>query len=125
MTNSTDEIRAVYEKFKHLDIVFQNWETDIELPAVYKVAAEMYRAIKIAAEQEKQPDALDELKELRALGWMVAVHNDYRLNGEFHTFWLMTHADGRYIKGEGLSDVEAIASLREQAKQREDVEEIK
>lgn len=45
---------------------------------------------------------------LRLSGWMVAVHNDYRLNGELHTFWLLTHPNGRWIKGEGKTDEEAI-----------------
>lgn len=48
------------------------------------------------------------LEELRAAGWSVAVHNDYRLNGEPHTFWLFTHPNGRWIKGEGRTDDEAI-----------------
>ena len=28
------------------------------------------------------------LSRLRASGWAVAVHNDYRLNGDQFTFWL-------------------------------------
>jgi hypothetical protein len=39
---------------------------------------------------------------------MVAVHNDYRLNGELHTFWLFTK-DDRAVKGEGKTDAEALA----------------
>lgn len=50
----------------------------------------------------------DGLTTLRADGWRVAVHNDYRLNGEDYTFWLFTHPDGRWIKGEGRTDNEAI-----------------
>lgn len=49
------------------------------------------------------------LQELRDDGWMVAVHNDYRLNGKTMTFWLFTHTDGRWIKGEGATDSEALA----------------
>lgn len=49
------------------------------------------------------------LKRLRKTGWMVAVHNDYRLNGEFMTFWLLTHPDGTWIKGEGKTDKSALA----------------
>jgi len=49
--------------------------------------------------------------EIRALGWAVAVHNDYRLNGEAHTFWLFTK-DGRAVKGEGRTDAEALAQVR-------------
>ncbi|AOG02861.1 hypothetical protein [Bosea sp. RAC05] len=49
--------------------------------------------------------------DIRALGWAVAVHNDYRLRGEAHTFWLFTK-DGRAIKGEGLSDADALNQVR-------------
>lgn len=48
------------------------------------------------------------LDTMRSWGWMVAVHNDYMLNGERFTFWLFTHPDGRYIKGEGRSDFAAL-----------------
>ena len=48
----------------------------------------------------------DYLSALRGEGWTVAVHNDYRLNGESRTFWLFTK-DGRAIKGEGRTDEEA------------------
>lgn len=50
--------------------------------------------------------------DLRAEGWTVAVHNDYRLNGVPHTFWLLTHPDGRYVKGEGRTDAEALTAIR-------------
>lgn len=46
---------------------------------------------------------------LHKAGWRVAVHNDYRLNGQDHTFWLFTHPNGRWIKGEGRNDAEALA----------------
>lgn len=51
------------------------------------------------------------LEALRADGWSVAVHNDYRLNGEAHTFWLFTK-DGRAVKGEGRTDAEALDAVR-------------
>jgi hypothetical protein len=41
------------------------------------------------------------LRRLRACGWMVAVHNDYRKGKKLFTFWLMTREDGRFLKGEG------------------------
>ena len=44
---------------------------------------------------------------LRAQGWSVAVHNDYRLNGVAHTFWLFTKGD-LCAKGEGRTDGEAL-----------------
>jgi hypothetical protein len=49
--------------------------------------------------------------EIRALGWVVAVHNDYRLNGEPYTFWLFTK-DGCAVKGEGRTDAEALDQVR-------------
>jgi hypothetical protein len=63
--------------------------------------------------------------DIRALGWTVAVHNDYRLNGEPHTFWLFTKPNptftpgnpfGGYdccVKGEGKTDAEALNAVRE------------
>lgn len=58
--------------------------------------------------------------DLRALGLMVAVHNDYRLNDVPHTFWLMTlpNEDGTALafKGEGVNDAEALDQIRAQVK---------
>lgn len=63
------------------------------------------------------PDAFETLTELRARGFMVAVHNDYRTNtsagdNQVWTFWLLTHANGRFFKGEGPSDAEALWDIR-------------
>jgi hypothetical protein len=41
----------------------------------------------------------------------VAVHNDYRLGGIAHTFWLFTKGD-KCAKGEGLTDADALNSIR-------------
>lgn len=60
------------------------------------------------------PSLLEMLAYVRGEGWMVAVHNDYTLGGRFMTFWLFTHGDGRYLKGEGPSDVEALIPIWEQ-----------
>ena len=51
------------------------------------------------------------LAKLREAGWSVAVHNDYRIGGVAHTFWLFTHADGRWAKGEGTTDFEALRDI--------------
>ena len=48
------------------------------------------------------------LTRLRALGWSVAVHNDYKSNGLPMTFWLFTHPNGLWVKGEAASDEEAL-----------------
>jgi hypothetical protein len=50
--------------------------------------------------------------DIRAQGWAVAAHNDYRLNGESFTFWLFTKGD-RAVKGEGRTDTEALEEIRE------------
>ncbi len=47
---------------------------------------------------------------LRELGWSVAVHNDYRLEGVPHTFWLFTMGD-RCVKGEGRTDEDALRAV--------------
>jgi len=54
--------------------------------------------------------------DLRAQGLTVAVHNDYRQDGEDRTFWLMTYARPGHptcaYKGEGKSDAEALDQIR-------------
>lgn len=55
--------------------------------------------------------------DLREAGLTVAVHNDYRQDGEPRTFWLMTAVHkGQMIalKGEGKSDEEALDLIRGQ-----------
>ena len=59
------------------------------------------------------------LARLRAMGWCVGIHNDYRVAGEARRLWLLTKPEGSYVKGEGtgegtaLSEAEAaIAVLR-------------
>lgn len=49
--------------------------------------------------------------DIRAQGWSVAVHNDYRLGGQSHTFWLFTRGN-QCVKGEGTSDAQALAVVR-------------
>lgn len=51
----------------------------------------------------------------RCNGWSVAVHNDYRLNGESMTFYLLTHPRGIYAKGEGKTDLEALQAAHKEA----------
>ena len=62
--------------------------------------------------EKMTPNLLEHLlKRMRDHGWMVAVHNDYRQGGEFHTFWLFTHENGYFLKGEGKTDVEALSEV--------------
>ncbi len=58
-------------------------------------------------QEETFDTARSALFNLRQTGWAVAVHNDYRLNGESFTFWLFTKGD-RCVKGEGRTDAEAL-----------------
>ena len=51
------------------------------------------------------------LEQLRSDGWRVAVHNDYMLNGELHTFWGLTRGCC-FVKGEGRTDGEALADAQ-------------
>jgi len=54
------------------------------------------------------------LESLYDQGWVVAVHNDYRLNGGLFTFWGFTRGN-EWIKGEGISDEEAQEKARDAA----------
>ncbi len=76
-------------------------------PTIDELTAARIDALKaqIAAAARSSPN------DLRALGWVVAVHNDYRLDGVDHTFWLLTK-NGRAVKGEGKSDAEALDEIR-------------
>lgn len=64
----------------------------------------------LEAERKKVADG--SANDLRTAGLTVAVHNDYRLNGEAHTFWLMVRKDGMSFKGEGKTDAEALNQIR-------------
>jgi hypothetical protein len=61
------------------------------------------------AQREGQRRSLTSmLRILRENGWTVGVHNDYRQGGKLMTFWLFTHPSGRWLKGEGESDENAV-----------------
>ena len=72
-------------------------------------AIQRARAEKTEADNERLREALPD--DIRAAGWTVAIHNDYRLNGDPYTFWLFTK-DDRAIKGEGQTDAEALGKVR-------------
>jgi hypothetical protein len=56
--------------------------------------------------------------DLREKHWRVAIHNDYFLDGEPHTFWLFTRG-ANSVKGEARTDAEALALVREQIERME------
>lgn len=52
------------------------------------------------------------LNDLRAKGWSVAAHNDYKTDdGRPMVFWLMVHESGCYEKANGKTDVEALQMI--------------
>jgi hypothetical protein len=51
------------------------------------------------------------LRSIRHAGWRVAIHNDYQMEGKWYTFWLFTHPNGRWIRGEGQTDLEALEKV--------------
>lgn len=65
---------------------------------------------------EKISDGL--LSDIRKAGWSVACHNDYWMEGSSYTFWLFTHPDGQWVKGEGQSDAEALGAVSAQLAER-------
>lgn len=73
-----------------------------------KAKREHDRSVRWALPQQVKDGNPDDI---RAFGWAVAVHNDYNLNGVKHTFWLFTKGD-RNVKGEGLTDAEALNEVR-------------
>lgn len=71
-----------------------------------------WHAAAVAEQQLAEREGLGLLARMRAAGWCVAVHNDYRLHGESFTFWGFTR-DGRFVKGEGRTDEEALRAALE------------
>jgi DNA-binding transcriptional regulator YiaG len=51
--------------------------------------------------------------DIRDQGWTVAMHGDSQVKGKFRTCWLFTNEDGRYLKGEGQTDAEALNLVRQ------------
>lgn len=60
----------------------------------------------------------DSADDLRGQGWRVAIHSDYELGGEMHTFWLVTKDTEQgtiALKGEGKFDSKALDDIRDAA----------
>lgn len=79
-----------------------------------KQAREKWQRVNEAKESEGGFAAV--LAELRERGYSVAVHNDYYIKDSkaWYTFWLFTHSDGHYFKGEGSTDHDALTQVMEQ-----------
>jgi hypothetical protein len=98
------ELPAARSDYPRYSALADGLEAIASLIADCPVACEPARA-------EVDGAALSNADDLRAAGWAVAVHNDYRLAGEHHTFWLLTK-DDRCVKGEGRTDSEALEVIR-------------
>lgn len=61
-------------------------------------------------------DFVHALERIRSRRWSVAVHNDYTLGAKRMTFWLFTHPNGHFAKGEGADDLEALLAAEIQVK---------
>lgn len=60
--------------------------------------------------------------DLRAKGWAVAVHNDYKLKGKPYTFWLMTKGEVA-VRGEGADDAKALGDIRARIRELENAKD--
>lgn len=72
----------------------------------------LYRAF-VRRLAEQAGENLASPNDIRAKGWCVSAHNDYRLNGEAHTYWSFTKAPHYEVHGEGKSDADALNIVRQ------------
>lgn len=112
-TAAYDKLHAMWESLQTQ--IGEKWDC-IECPHAAALAQREAECARLRAERDVARraivddalDAFDMLTLLRGAGWRVAVHNDYRQHGQEWTFWLLTHPNGRWIKGEGVSDALAL-----------------
>ena len=86
-----------------------NWYHPESEPDLLKI--EISQKVFNLSQNKSSPD------DLRYQGFKVAVHNDYVLNGEEYTFWLMTKKYNNVtlaFRGVGKTDEEALNQIREQ-----------
>jgi hypothetical protein len=74
------------------------------------------RALRARSAHDSDNTELEQLRaacadDLRSWGWTVTLHQDYRLNGQPMTRWLLTK-DERFVTGEGATDAEALREIR-------------
>jgi hypothetical protein len=111
MTNQERErIEALIDELENVDRAYASPYTT---RLMMKKAAAQLRADHPARGERDETDMPWPLKlaALRKAGWVVAVHNDYRQGGMPMTFWLFTHSDGRWVKGEGATDHLALVAV--------------
>ena len=57
----------------------------------------------------------DQLDMLKERGWLIAVHSQHKRDGLPYSSWLFIHPNGRWIKGEGHSDEQAVQNAYAQS----------
>lgn len=87
------------DALKH-DLEFKQACIENQKMHINTLNAKMAEMMQAAAKAERDRGVGSLLEELRNLGWMVAIHNDYWQDGKYYTFWLMTNRSGLYFKGE-------------------------
>lgn len=97
---------------KTLEIV-ANWHPrSLDASVKDHAVTALYKIKEAALSTTAGQDLLDASPDdIRAKGWSVACHNDYRQTGQRFTFWLFTK-DGHAVKGEGFTDAEALNDVR-------------
>lgn len=107
------ELKKRVELQKNL-MEFYEVDTSEEVKTLQTIIAALEAMPPLVEGSVVNPSSADDLRDM---GLSVAVHNDYRLNGKRHTFWLFTRADGMSFKGEGPTDASALNEVRFNAKQ--------
>ncbi len=111
-----EEVRQQPEKLREAADELRDLGDSSSANMMEGIADDLERALATHPADGDSPAVPDNLRnwldELRGQGLMVAVHNDYRQNGEHCTFWLFVGPNGMSYKGEGRSDAEALNQVR-------------
>ena len=99
--------------------------TDAQLEQYTRSAIALHEHRRSKTEEKLAPSADVVLESLRCAGLTVAAHNDYRLGGKAHTFWLMVDKTGMSYKGEGQSDRIALRAVERMFNYHQDLRKTK
>jgi len=119
MTTTAPTVEEVKRSARLMADVHTGTDLEVQCWEVAGLLRRLLAALDVATRErdEARTGRLASVKaspdDLRADGWAVAVHNDYRLDGRPHTFWLLTRGD-RCLKGEGRDDQSALNEIRAQ-----------
>lgn len=103
-------LRALAEKLMRIPAHYDVDQGDVD--SLLEIARQHERG-DLAVESVAAENALTILNRLRSGRWTVAVHNDYIQDGAPMTFWLLTHPNGVFVRGEGSTDIEALEECQQ------------